>query len=126
MKIKMKQVLALQASLEMLKQQKAPIKLIYKLTKLYNAALKETEFYTTQLKEIINKYTERDENGQPVMLENDGVQIKSEYILTAQNEINELLALDIDMPEVDIKIDEMNGIECNIEDLTPLIDFISD
>lgn len=127
MKIKMIKVLSLQQVYPKFKEKQMPIKTTYKLSKLFDAINTESEFYTEQMKKIVDKYAEKDEAGAPVILEdNGGVQLKKEHAAEAHSESAELLNLEVDLPDIKFDIEELGDVSLTVEEFNYLLPFIKD
>ena len=77
--LKMKDVMPLQSVYPKLKSATLSIKTLYKLSKLYNAVAKESEFYSERLNALATEYAEKDEKGNPKITEDGtGIEIKKD------------------------------------------------
>lgn len=126
MKIKMYQVLGILGIYERVKELKVSAKVAYKFNKLCNILNNDADFYRTELNKIIEQYGERDENGSLIPLEYGGIKIRSEDMPTAQKEINNLDALEVDAPDTKFTIDELDGLQLSIEDFNRMLPFIEE
>lgn len=124
--MKLSEILQLEVTLSKIKDKDLPFKVVYQLTKLYKFAEENKQFYTDNLKKIIDKYSEKDEAGNPVALpDNDGIKIAPEYINNAQREINELMVIDIDIPDIKLDIDKFEDMELSLSDMNCLMPFFN-
>lgn len=127
MTLKMSQVLGAAGIYSKIKDCQPPIKLLYKLTKLFKAINENQEFYREQLNEIINTYGIRDENGQlKPTSDGNGVQIEHDKIDEAQDKINALIGLEVELPDVTFTLDELESLTCTLEEFQYLLPFIQD
>lgn len=121
MTLKMSNIIALKGVCENLKSQKTSVKTAYKISKILNAVEKEFEFYQTKFTEIINEYAEKDENGQPVLInDGQGVKIQPDKISEAQIKMVELEAIEVDLNTFPLTLDELEGLEISISDMQTL------
>ena len=121
MTVKMSNIILLKGVCENLKSQKTSVKTAYKISKILNAVEKEFEFYQTKFVEIINEYSEKDENGQPIMTDGgNGVKINPEKITEAQTKIFELEAIETELNITLLSLDELEGLEISISDMQNL------
>ena len=121
MTLKMSNIIALKGVCENLKSQKTSVKTAYKISKILNALEKEFEFYQTKFAEIINEYAEKDENGQPVLInDGQGVKIQPDKISEAQIKMIELEAIEVDLTTSPLTLDELEGLEISISDMQTL------
>ena len=120
MTIKMSTIIALKGVCENLKSQKTSIKTAYKISKILNTIEKEFSFYQTKFSEIINEYAEKDENGQPILInDGQGVKIDPSRLVEAQTKLIELESLEVEI-ESNLTIDELEGLEISISDMQHL------
>ena len=125
MQVKISKILDLKAIYEKIKSKNLPIKTAYKFSKIFNAVEENFNFDNDELNKILQKYAEKDENGNFKTLENNkGIQVSKEYISKAQSELNSLMNLEVDFPDITFKIDELGTIELSIEEITCLEIFI--
>ena len=121
MTLKMSNIIALKGVCENLKSQKTSVKTAYKISKILSAVEKEFEFYQTKFAEIINEYSEKDENGQPVLInDGQGVKIQPDKISEAQIKMVELEAIEVDLTASPLTLDELEGLEISISDMQTL------
>ena len=110
-----------------IKNQYLPAKVAYKFNKLYNELEKSSIFYSEELSKIITKYSDKNEDGTPIMLEdNSGVKIKEDFIQEAQIKCDELWNLDIDAPNVQINLSDLDSIKLSVEELNAMFPFIKE
>lgn len=127
MKLKMSNVLAMQSIYPKLKDQVMPISITYKLARLFNSFQESSEFYSTELSKIITKYSEKDEEGNPIPLEYGvGVKIQQEYLVEAQEKLNELLRLEVDVPDITFTLRELESVQLSLDEFNQLLPFIQD
>jgi hypothetical protein len=117
----MSNIIALKGVCENLKSQKTSVKTAYKISKILNAVEKEFEFYQTKFAEIVNEYSEKDENGQPVLInDGQGVKIQPDKISEAQIKMIELEAIEVELIISPLTLDELEGLEISISDMQTL------
>lgn len=127
MKIKMYQILQIIELCEKIKANNLPIKTSYKMIKLIRQLEPERKFYWEKVQEIINEYAEKDENSNPVVLEqNGGVKIKEGHIDKCQEELFNLMNLDVELADVYFLIDELESLSLSAQELEPLFPFIKE
>lgn len=122
MKIKLQNIQGLVPVYPKLKTQTLPLKLSYKLTKFFNAADVELKFMQDRYKEIIDKYTQKDENGN-ILFDEHGNRI---YIGDFSKEVQDLLNLEVDMPDIMFKLEELENIQLSLEEFEVLFPFIQE
>lgn len=123
----MRQVLALQPVYDLIKKKTLPIKTAYKLSRLFKAIDTESKFYTEQLNTIIEQYALRNENGDKVTSnEGNSIQIAPEYIEITSQKINELLSLDVELPDSMFSLDELDSLGLTMEEVNAFFPLIQD
>lgn len=108
-----------------IKDTSLPIKVAFTLNKIYKEMENDINFYNEKLGEIIQKYGQKDDNGNPVF-SSDGTMIEiipelREECLEKQKEIN---SLEIEVPDYSISIDDLEKINLTVSELNPLMPFI--
>lgn len=99
--------------------------LSYKIYKLCKFAEQEEIFYKQKMKEIIEEYAKRDENGKII---GSGGQIKliDEKLSEAQQKVLELKSIDVDVPNIRFTLDELSEIKLSVTDIAMLDGFIEE
>lgn len=127
MVISMRQVLALQPVYDLIKKKTLPIKTAYKLSRLFKVIDNEARFYTEQLNTIIEQYALRDENGDKVTTnEGNSIQIAPDYVELTSQKINELLSLDVELPDLLFSLDELDSLGLTMEEVNAFFPLIQD
>lgn len=127
MQIKMTDVISLKELYPKLKNSKLPAKLAYKLVRIFDEVDKQAAIYTTMFSEILNDCAQKDENGNPILIEN-GTQVAlvEDRIQECGERMTELNNL---MVEFEIKytltLDDLDMFEgITLEDIKLLSPFI--
>ena len=91
---------------------KLPFSLAFKLHKINMELTSSIKFYNEKLMELIQEYSMKDENGNPVTTDT-GVRLVPEKADECQEKIKELLELDINWKNGDLYFEEeeMNALE---------------
>ena len=127
MKIKLVEILNFQSFYETIKDKKLPIKTAYKFTKFFNKVDEEIVFYQTKIREISESYGERDQDGNLVFLEGGrGVKIQESKITACQEEIRDLTNLEVEIDDIAFSTSELEGLELTVEELYPVMAFITE
>ena len=125
MNIKTDKIIRLQQVVNMLQPQHLPIPTLYKLTKLSNALTENFEFYRNSLQTIINEYALMDEEGKPI--ETDGnIKIKPECIEECNKRIDELMDTEVQLPDIEFTLSELERADLSMEDFSCLYPFIQE
>lgn len=104
-----------------------PLKVAYKLNKIKKAVSTEGEFYTSKFQEIVDKYAQKDANGQPV-LSGDGQQIMiiEDKIEECHQALSDLQNLTVEIDNMNLSIDDFGeNLVCTPEDLEALMPFLN-
>ncbi len=127
MKIKMSNALDILAVYRKIKDQVMPISITYKLARLFNSFQEASEFYSAELSKIIDRYSEKDAGGHPIPLDyGSGVKIQQEYLVEAQEKLNELLRLEVDVPDITFTLQELEPVQLSLDEFNQLLPFIQD
>lgn len=106
---------------------KLPIKTAYKLSRLNDAISKEITFYQTQLREIVEEYCTKDEEGKYVPTEDGrGFRITVGKETECNTRMLELHQLEVELPDITFTIDEFDGVELRVQDLTGIMPFVTE
>lgn len=126
--MKIKNLALIKASCDKIKNIKMPIKTAYKLSKLQKAIEEELSFSQGEYKKIVDEYAERDETGNYKFLDEakTNIQIKSNCFKEAEQKMNELQNLEIELPKITFALSEFENIELSPEDISGIIDFIEE
>lgn len=108
-----------------IKNMSLPIKVAFTLNKIYKEMENDINFYNEKLGEIIQKYGQKDEDGNPVF-SSDGTMIEiipelREECMEKQKEIN---SLEIEVSEYSININDLEKIDLTVSELSVLMPFI--
>ena len=124
--MKMHEVLELQNLYSSISNIKLPLKTTYKFTRLMKRAEEEISFYQQKFAEIVEEYGVK-ENGQ-YQFTPDGQSIK--IIPGKEAECNakllELRNLDVSIESIKFTIEELEGIDVSISELSCLMSLIED
>lgn len=112
------------SSLYNLINKELPIKISYKLSKLIKVLASEYELFKQNRDATINKYAEKDEDGNVRQLEDNKINILTPNLY--QKEITELCEIGFNVDFEKIKIDDLGDINISVQDLLHLDKFIVD
>ena len=124
--MKMYELLELPKLYESIKETKLPLKTSYKFTKLIKRAEEELTWYQSEFQKIIQDYGVQ-ENGQ-YKLSPDGqsIMIVSGKESECNTKISELRNLDVIIDNIKFSIEELEGIDVTISELSCLMSLIED
>ena len=127
MKMKMYEIRAFENFYKKIKEKKMPLRVAYKLNKLFQETQKSTVFYDENLNKIIEKFGERDEDGNFVPTKDGtGIKIQENKINECSVELEELSNLIIDLPETKFTLDELEDLDLTIDQIGLLMPFIEE
>lgn len=108
MTIKRNKVFEVERLFNKLKDRQFNIKTQYKFLKLYPILEKEREMYNQQLNGIIDKFAEKDDDGNFIPTKDgNGVQIKKESYAECNNAVRELDNMEVEIPDVEFTLEEL-------------------
>lgn len=110
-----------------LKDQTIPIKVAYKLNKLFIAIQNEVSFYESSINQILSDYGQTGEDGQYILNPNkDGILIKPELIDECNKKVIELQNLEIEPPDISFTLDELECLKITPAELSCLFSLIKE
>ena len=112
------------AALNKISHSAMPAKTAYKISKLSNF-LKDANFYTERLSQIIEQYGEKDENGEPVISGN-GYKIQEDKRDECAAAIKELSGIEATIPDAKIYLSELDGVGLSPDDIAAIYAFIEE
>lgn len=124
--LKMSQICALEGLREKFSRASFPLKTAYKITRLFEAEEKEYNFYMTKLREIIDNYSQKNEDGTPKMTEDgNNVLIIPEKINECHKELFELENLEINFPVIQFSVGELENFgDLSVLEMRALMPFL--
>lgn len=125
MTIKMFHILNFSIFYAAARTQKMPFKTAYKLSQISNAVNTNMLFYQEKLKEIILEYGKLDEEGNPIFTEDkSSIQLRDGADVACASAINELQSLEVDMPDTNLTIDELNCLSLTLAETEAIFPFL--
>lgn len=104
-----------------------PIKTAYKLSRLSAAIETEIVFYQTKFREIVAEYCLTDEAGNYIPTEDgQGFQLRSGTEEACAQALSELRSLEITLPDITFSIEEFDGMELTVQDMSGILPFITE
>lgn len=127
MNLKISQVMEFHTVYSTLKEQEMPIKLAYRLNQIEEICEKKVVFYETKMRDIITRYSEKDNDGNPVFLEdNKSIKISPEHVQECTKKIQELAELDVDLPDIKFTLDQLGELKLSVLEVKALMPFIDE
>jgi hypothetical protein len=112
--IKLGQLDSMISSLSNIVQKEMKIKLAYKLSKLMKTLASEHDFMISKRREIVGKYSEKDESGE-IVQKDDKINILD--IQSFNSEIEELHEIEFELEFEKIDIEDFGDLNISIQDL---------
>ena len=127
MTLTMNQGLDIQGLMLRLKNEKIPLKTAYKFNKLLNILEKELSFYQEKINEIISNYSQKDEDGNPILSEDKtSVQIVKDKIEECQKKMEELSNIEFEINDISFSLDELENIDLTVLEVRSLMPLIKE
>lgn len=101
------------------------MQLAFKVVKFVKDIETETDFYNKKYTEIITAYSRKDENGH-VIQSDSGIAIDKNNINKFTEEVTELNSVDVEKPNVEFTIEELNKCDLTGNGLYALYPFIKE
>lgn len=100
--------------------EKLSVGLSYKIYKLCNSIEQEERFFNKKRQDVIDEFGQKDADGQLVISDDGFVKIQDGKEQDAQKALDELTAIDVDVPNVTFTIDELSEIKLSVMDMAVL------
>lgn len=125
MQLQMQDILNFSAFYEAVKSQKLGVKTAYKLSRLNKAIDVEIQLYRERLQAIIGEYGLFDERGQIISTEDgSGIKLRPGTEAACLAATQELQTIEIVLPDITFSIDEFDGMELTLQDMSGILSFI--
>lgn len=127
MKVTMEQLINFRNNGDFFSNVNLPLKGAYKINKIKKNIEKESEFYGEKFQEIVNKYAQKNDNGEPKFSE-DGTQIliQDGMIDECNTALDELQKLEVEIETYDLSLEDLgDDVECTPDELEALMPFIN-
>ena len=111
--------------LKTFQEKEMPIKLSYKFSKIFDSIESDYQFFFSQLKKILDKYAEKDEEGKFVQ-NGDHIPLKKETLELAEKALNDLYETEITLPKIIFTLDELEELNIKPFELKALLPFIEE
>lgn len=123
--MKLNKIEPLYTTLSTLTEKEMPFSLSYKFTKILDKIETDYQYFIKKMREIINKYADKDENGELIIKDNN-IQIKKDFISLAEKELNELNNIEVTIPDISFTVEELKSLSIKPADLRALLPFIKE
>ena len=123
--MKFKQIETLYSTLSEFTEKEMPLRLAYKFSKILSSIEKDYEFYISEMRKIISKYSEKDDQGNPIQ-EEGNIKIQKDYVSMADKSVQELYNMEFNLPDIKISLSELEDLSIKPSSLQVLIPFIEE
>lgn len=124
--MKMYEVLDLQILYNSIANVKLPLKTTYKFTRLMKRAEEEIAFYQEKFREIIEEYGVKENGEYKLTSDGQSIVIIPGKEIECNTRLTELRNLDVSIEGIKFTIDELEGIDVSISELSCLMSLIED
>lgn len=125
MQIKMYELTSFPTFFEKVCTQKLNFKTSYRLTLLAQEIEKHINFYQESFRNILAEYGKKDENGNFIpTADGQGILLLEEKTEEAYAKLNELRALDVELPDTKFDVEEFENIELSPQEMILIMPFI--
>jgi hypothetical protein len=124
--MKMYQVLELQNLYNSIANIKLPLKTTYKFTRLMRRAEEEISFYQEKFREIVEQYGVKENDEYKLTPDGQSIVIVPGKEIECNKKLAELRNLDVFIDGIKFTIEELEGIDVSISELSCLIPLIED
>lgn len=108
MKLTMNQAMAIKNILGKIADANLPIKTSYKIMKIVSIIEVEEKFFNQKLAALIEKYGEKNDNGEYVYVDDSNIKIVEDLRVDCEKEIKELQDLEIEIPDYKFTLIDFN------------------
>lgn len=126
MTISIEQLLNLKPVMQKISTLSLPMAVTYKVIKLIKALDQEYQVYQTCFQNLMKSYCELDEEGNPIPLPSGDFKIKAGCEEQCQNDYLNLLAMQIDVPDIRFKLADFDKLNITANELWALMPFLED
>ena len=105
--------------------ERVPTALAYKMMKFVKASENDGTFFNAKFADIVERYAERDENGQVTTNEN-GIVIAKDRLDDCQKCITELEGVEVNDPGIWFNLNELSELKLSMAELFTLDKFITE
>ena len=124
--MKMYEVLELQNLYNSISDIKLPLKTTYKFTRLMRRAEEEISFYQEKIREIVEEYGVKENGKYNLTPDGQSIAIIPGKEVECNNKLAELRNLDVQIDNIKFSIEELEGIDISISELSCLMSLIED
>lgn len=100
--------------------------LAFKISRIIRELRKEVESFNTERDKIIRVFSEKDENGKPVLLENGNIKIRSDLVKECNDEFEKLLETSIEINAEKLGMEDLDEIEITPKKMESILVLVDD
>jgi hypothetical protein len=100
--------------------EKLSVGLSYKIYKLCNSIEQEERFFNQKRQDVIEEFGQKNDDGSLAVNDQGFIQIIAGKEQDAQKALDELTAIDVDMPNITFTLDELSEIKLSVMDMAAL------
>jgi hypothetical protein len=126
MKMKMYEVLELQTLYNSIANIKLPLKTTYKFTRLMKRAEEEINFYQEKFREIVEEYGVKENGEYKLTPDGQSIIIIPGKEMECNTKLTELRNLDVLIDGIKFSIEELEGIDVSISELSCIMSLIEE
>ena len=123
-KVKISDLLNSTDTLQKLAKKDFKAKLAWSISRLLKSAETEIQSFNETRMNLIRKYGEKDENGELVTDENGNCRIENDSLNNFTNELNELIATEVEINANKINIEQLEDLDFTPSDMAILEPFV--
>ena len=124
--MKMFEILELQNLYNSIVNIKLPLKTTYKFTRLMKRAEEEISFYQEKFREIVEEYGVKENGEYKLTSDGQSIAIIPGKEIECNQKLAELRNLDVQIDNIKFTIEELEGIDVSISELSCLMSLIED
>lgn len=124
--MKMYEILELQKLYNSISNIKLPLKTTYKFARLMKRAEEEITFYQEKFREIVEEYGVKENGEYKLTPDGQSIVITPGKEVECNNKLAELRNLDVQIDNIKFTIEELEGIDVSISELSCLMSLIED
>jgi len=107
-------------------QKQLPVKISYAIAKNIAKVDAELKIYNKERQKLINKYSEKGEDGKPRINENNQYRIKKECLEDWNKDIQELLSISVELDVFTFSVDLLDGFNISPAEMGVLARMVDD
>lgn len=123
--MKLSSIENLYITIKSFQEKEMSIRLSYKFSKIFDSIESDYQFFFSQLRKILDKYAEKDENGEFVQ-KDDHIPFRKETFDLAEKALNDLYETEITLPKITFTLDELEELNIKPFELKALLPFIEE